>query len=127
MIHNKMTIGRMYPNLPLPGIEPVKQQKAQLPTSQSSFQQLLDQELLNFSGHAKVRMNERGIRLSAEDVANIEQAVGKAASKGAKESLIMLNDVALIVNIPNKTVVTAMDKNGLSDHVFTNIDSAVIL
>lgn len=38
-----------------------------------------------------------------------------------------MKDMALIVNIPNRTVVTAMDGNAMKDNVFTQIDSAVII
>jgi flagellar operon protein len=60
-------------------------------------------------------------------VAKINSAVDKAAAKGAKESLILMQDMALIVSVPNRTVVTAMDKQSMQDNVFTQIDSAVII
>jgi flagellar operon protein len=56
----------------------------------------------------------------------LNKAVSGAASKGAKDSLILMPNMAFIVNIPNRTVVTAMDGESIRDNVFTNIDSTVI-
>jgi flagellar operon protein len=53
--------------------------------------------------------------------------VEKAAAKGAKESLVLVDEAALVVSIKNKTVITAVDKSALKDNVFTNIDSAIIV
>jgi flagellar operon protein len=53
--------------------------------------------------------------------------VDRAAAKGARESLVMMDDVALVVSVKNRTVITAVDRAHLKDNVFTNIDSAVIV
>ena len=84
-------------------------------------------EALKFSNHAVDRMRLRGISFSPEQMAKIESAVGKAAAKGAKESLLLTDDAALIVSVKDKTVVTVMDKTSLKENVFTNIDSAVMV
>ena len=68
-----------------------------------------------------------GIRLENEQMAKIEAAIDKAAAKGAKESLLLMNDLALIVNVKNRTIVTAMDGQSMRDNVFTQIDSAVVI
>ena len=82
---------------------------------------------LKFSNHAVDRMRARGIHFSPDQMAKIEGAVGKAQAKGAKETLLLTDDAALIVSIKDKTVVTVMDKNSLKENVFTNIDSTVML
>jgi len=82
---------------------------------------------LKFSNHAVERMMHRGIRFAPEDLERLDQAVQKAESKGAKDTLVLLNDSALIVSVKNKTVVTVMDKAGLKENVFTNIDSTVVI
>jgi len=82
---------------------------------------------LKFSAHAEKRLKERKIVLALEDLARIEQAVKQVEAKGARESLIIYGDLALIASVKNKTVVTAMDGNSYNSHVFTNIDSAVIV
>jgi flagellar operon protein len=94
---------------------------------QRSFQDILQDKLIHFSNHAEVRLQQRGIQFSKEQMTQLESAVSKADAKGAKDSLILFKDVALIVNVKNRTVVTAMDGNQLKDNVFTKIDSAVII
>ena len=72
-------------------------------------------------------MRARGIDLSDEELSKLDDAVSKMALKGARESLIYMNDVALVVSIRNRTVITAMDGMSAKDNIFTNIDSAAIL
>jgi flagellar operon protein len=84
-------------------------------------------EGVKFSNHAIDRMRTRGITYSPEDIAKISDAVGRAAAKGSKDSLILMNDSALIVSVKNNTVVTVMDKNALKENVFTNIDSTIVM
>jgi len=82
---------------------------------------------LKFSNHAIDRMQARGIRFSPEEMTKIEGAVTKAAGKGAKDTLLLTDNNALIVSVKDNTVVTVMDKAGLKDNVFTNIDSTVVI
>ena len=49
-----------------------------------------------------------------------------AGQKGINESLVMVDQLAFIVNVKNQTVITALDKNDSNGNVFTNIDGAVI-
>ena len=93
------------------------------------FSKMLDTELnrLKFSQHALERLQSRNLQLNSADLERLNQAVDKVAQKGSKESLVMLNDVALVVSVKNRTVITAMDGNGAEDKIITNIDSAVIL
>ena len=84
-------------------------------------------EGLRFSQHALERMTNRGISLRPEDLVKLNEAVERAASKGSKESLILMGDNALIVSVKNRTVITAMDREAMKENVFTNIDSTVIL
>lgn len=84
-------------------------------------------EPVKFSNHAIERMRTRGISFTPEDMTRLSDAVGKAAAKGSKDSLILMNDSALIVSVKNNTVVTVMDKNALKENVFTNIDSTIVM
>lgn len=84
-------------------------------------------EGVKFSNHAIERMQTRGIAYSPEDLNRLSSAIEKAAAKGSKDSLVLMNDSALIVSVKNNTVVTVMDKNALKENVFTNIDSTVVL
>ena len=82
---------------------------------------------LKVSGHAQTRLASRNIELGKAEWERVLGGVDKAAEKGAKESLVMLDDIALVVSVRNRTVITAMDKDNLLNNVFTNIDSAVIV
>lgn len=79
---------------------------------------------LKFSKHANERLISRNIDLSTEQIMRLESGARKANEKGIKESLVMVDNLAFIVNIKNNTVITAV--NDKDDKVFTNIDGAVI-
>lgn len=85
------------------------------------------QAKLKFSGHAQQRLASRNIDLTADDLKKIGDAVTRAASKGARESLILTDKAALVVSVPNRTVITAVDPSQMKENIFTNIDSAVIV
>lgn len=81
---------------------------------------------LRFSKHAGNRLEQRNINLSDEQLSRLTEATKKADEKGIKESLMIMDGMAFIVNVKNNTVITAMDQNENSENVFTNIDGAVI-
>lgn len=93
----------------------------------SSFDEIFSQELeqVKLSSHAMKRLESRNIKLNDVELNKIQMAVERAQSKGSKDSLVMMNDTAFIVNIPNRTIITAMDVNESKENVFTNIDSVV--
>lgn len=93
----------------------------------SSFDSIFQKEFdkLKFSNHASKRIESRELQLSETDMTKLEDAVSKAEAKGAKDSLVMMDNRAFIVNIPNKTVITALDVQKSSENIFTNIDSVV--
>ena len=82
---------------------------------------------LKFSSHAIDRMRSRGISFQPEQMKSIENAITKAAAKGAKDTLVLAGENALIVSVKNNTVVTVMDRQAMKDNVFTNIDSTVVV
>lgn len=84
-------------------------------------------EKLKFSKHALARLEDRNISLSEEQLERLNDGAGKAGQKGIKDSLVIVDSLAFIVNIPNHTVVTAMDSTETSENVFTNINGAVIM
>lgn len=98
----------------------------QPPIDRTAFQSIL-QDQLKVSGHAATRLQSRNIELDGEQWQRVLDGVQKAADKGARESLVMVDDVALVVSVKNRTVITAVDEGSLRDQVFTNIDSAVIV
>jgi flagellar operon protein len=104
--------------------------RPQKPVSGGGFDQLLQSKIeqgqVRFSRHATERMNSRGIQFSANQMERLESAVSQVNAKGGKESLVMLDDTALVVSVKNETVVTVVDRSQLKNNVFTNIDSAII-
>lgn len=92
----------------------------------AAFQEVLESRL-KVSQHAQTRLQSREIQLDAATWERVIGGVDKAAQKGAKESLVLVDDVALVVSIKNRTVITAVDREKLKENVFTNIDSAVIV
>ncbi|MBZ0200566.1 MAG: flagellar protein [Ignavibacteriaceae bacterium] len=92
-----------------------------------SFESVFQHELekIKFSSHALKRLETRNIQLNETELDKIETAVSKAEAKGSKDSLVMMDNTAFIINIPNRTVVTAMPVMGGEENVFTNIDSVV--
>lgn len=82
---------------------------------------------LKFSKHASVRLADRNIELSNEQLERLNNGARKAEQKGIKDSLVIVDRLAFIVNVPNHTVVTAMDSTETNENVFTNINGAVIM
>lgn len=82
---------------------------------------------LKFSAHATQRLRERQIQFDPQTMSRMNDAISKADAKGLQDTLLLTEQAALIVNVPNRTVVTAMDREKLIGNVFTNIDGAVII
>lgn len=98
----------------------------------ASFNEVLQSRIgetqgLQFSRHASERAGQRGIEMSDSFLKDLQSAVEKARSKGAKDVVIISDRGAFIVNVPNNTVVTTMSGNEMKENIFTNIDSAVLL
>ncbi|PKL83964.1 MAG: flagellar protein [Ignavibacteriae bacterium HGW-Ignavibacteriae-3] len=118
--------GISVPFIPIVGnTEPVSKKVGR--ESVSGFDAIFKEELekVKFSNHALKRLESRNIQLSDNDLSKIQNAVEKAEAKGSKDSLVMMDKTAFIVNIPNKTVVTAIEVADSNESVFTNIDSVV--
>jgi flagellar operon protein len=98
-------------------------------SSKKSIEQLLDnsKSQIKFTKHAGERLDERDIKLTTEQMNRLEEGTQKASSKGIKETLILMDNMAFIVNTQSKTVITAMDQTNNNNNVYTNIDGAVII
>lgn len=118
--------GISVPFIPIVGNEEVVTRRTGR-ESANQFDAIFKEELekIKFSNHAMKRLESRNIQLSETELGKIQDAVSKAESKGSKDSLIMMDKTAFIVNIPNKTVVTAIEVANSNESVFTNIDSVV--
>ncbi len=84
-------------------------------------------EVLKFSKHAAARLADRNISLTQTQMERLSDGTKKASEKGIQESLVVVDQLAFIVSIPNKTVITAMDQADANENVFTNIDGAVFM
>lgn len=113
---------------PAPINAPQAPQKPTAPVTGPAFSDVLAKEAssLQFSGHALQRLQKRGIELDAQTMQRLEGGVSKAAEKGSRDSVVFVDNTAFVVSVKNNTVITAMDRSHLREHVFTNIDSAVI-
>ncbi len=110
------------------GAQPVAQQSTAAATEQSttSFLETLESvQRVKFSNHAQSRMQSRDINLNSENVNRLSDAIDKAEKRGGKSSLVVVDDLAFIVNVQNRMVITALDKNQRGEGVFTQIDSVV--
>jgi len=103
-----------------------------------SFQEILNQKTeqnnsglesreLKFSKHATNRLADRNIELTKQQLERLVDGTKKASEKGINESLVIVDKLAFIVNVPSNTVITAMDQSQAEDNVYTNIDGAVII
>lgn len=102
-----------------------KQNKKDATNFDNIFKSILEE--VKFSKHAENRIAERKMEVSEEVKGKVSEAISLASQKGIKDSLILFNDMAFVVNIDSRTVVTAIDKNNLGSKVFTNIDGAVYI
>lgn len=89
-------------------------------------QKILNDEGITFSKHSSTRMDQRNIDLSLEQSKRLSKAFDMAKQKGLKDTLVLLDNYAFIVNVPTKVVITTVEKSSLKDRVFTNINGAVI-
>jgi len=100
-----------------------------------SFQEILSKQAttakteteIKFSKHAASRLADRNIELTDNQLERLNEGMQRAGAKGINESLVIVDQLAFIVNIPNNTVITAMDQTETNENVFTNIDGAVII
>ena len=111
--------------------EPVAQsQNAVGASGATNFRDILGSQMGNqmsiqFSKHAALRLDDRNISLTNDQMERVADGIGKASDKGIRDSLVLVDDVALLVNIKSRTVITAMSQ--ATDNVFSNIDGAVIV
>jgi flagellar operon protein len=106
---------------------PVSTPRARTTTGPAFADQLAEAaRAVQFSGHASERLAQRGVKLDASQLRRLEHSVSQAASKGSRSALVLVDRVAMIVAVPERTVVTAMPTDQAGQGVFTNIDAAVV-
>ncbi|MCL1843929.1 MAG: flagellar protein [Defluviitaleaceae bacterium] len=125
----------MIPNIHLAKVNgitesaPRKQDTSSTPVQPATnFRDILGSRLetpVQFSKHAALRLNDRNINLSGEQINRVADGIGKANEKGIRDSLVIVDDVALVVNVKSRTVITAISQT--QENIFSNIDGAVIV
>jgi flagellar operon protein len=118
--------GLVAPGAPGPGEGVARKQAAGGQSFAEALNQAGGSEPLQFSRHALARVQRRGIELDPGTLGRLSEGVGRAASKGSRDSLILVDGTAFVVSVSNRTVITAVGSEHMKENVFTNIDSAVI-
>jgi flagellar operon protein len=129
-MNQRIQIGPHPPGLLGPRTAPVSPGPSAPPADSPSFQQVLSgamQRPVRLSAHAQERLAAARRTIGEPEMRAIEQAVDRAAHKGARDALLLTGDLALVVSVTNRTVITAVERERAKENVFTNIDAAVIL
>lgn len=136
MSHETQMLRMLEPSV-RPAGSPAPATVPQRPVEQKNFKELLESAArglegaeappLKFSAHARQRLEQRGMELSEGQLKALAGAVSKAEAQGAKDSLMLMDRLGLIVNVPSRTVVTVMTEERMRTGVVTQIDSAVIV
>jgi flagellar operon protein len=124
-------MGRVDLTTGIQGAQGYPARRVQPPSPQGDFASALAraaerQEALKISSHAQKRLNSSQVTLTDSDMERITGAVQLASQKGSNQSLVMLDNLALVVSVKNKVVITAVDEARTKEGIFTNIDSVVI-
>jgi flagellar operon protein len=108
-----------------PGVKP-RPAGPEGPSFAEVLQKTAAPEPLRFSRHALERVQRRGIELDHATLNRLHDGVHRAAGKGSRDSVVLVDGTAFVVSVASRTVVTAVGAEHMREHVFTNIDSAVI-
>ncbi|MGI6622939.1 MAG: flagellar biosynthesis protein [Clostridiaceae bacterium] len=122
-------------NRPIQSIHQIVETRKPIPGKEirntgDDFSSILNQKLqeardVKMSKHAMMRLEARNINLDENRVERLKNAVDKASEKGVRDTLVVMDGVAFVVNVNARTVITAVNQNELKENVFTNIDGAV--
>lgn len=104
--------------------------KSKVQSSEKDFSTVLSESLnqakdVKMSKHATQRLEARKISLDENQVERLKNAVDKASTKGVRDTLVVMDNLAFVVNVSARTVITAVNQNELKENVFTQIDGAV--
>jgi flagellar operon protein len=116
------------PLAPVQGTPPGTATSRTAPVTGPSFAEVLATQKAapTFSRHALERLQQRGIDLGEPTMQRLTDGISRAAGKGSRESVVFVDNTAFVVSVKNNTVITAVPSERMREHVFTNIDSAVI-
>lgn len=91
------------------------------------FEETLESARFTLSRHAVERLSRRGLGLDAVQASRLSSGIDKAAARGSRTSLVLMDELALLVKVPQRLVVTALAQSAMRDGVVTRIDSAVVV
>jgi flagellar operon protein len=101
------------------------------PKGQQSFAKILEgiekTQPVTFSKHAAERLRSCGEPLDSDKLSRLEGAMQVASEKGARSTLVLMKGLAFVVAPQSGTVVTVIPEGRMKEHVFTSIDSAVLV
>jgi flagellar operon protein len=113
------------PGLKANQVQTSNQGQKSVQSGNASFSDALEQANIKFSSHAQKRLETRSIEMDQNSMNRLSSAVDKAQAHGAKESLVLMDDLAFVVNVRDRMVVTTVDMNRRKEGVFTQIDTVV--
>lgn len=113
--------------LPKPGLMPQKSGGPKTSFKDVFQAHIIGTDELKVSKHAEKRLNDRGIVIGQDKWAQIKTKVDEAKAKGVQDSLVVLNDAALVVSAKNNTVITALDRDEAKTQIFTNINGTILI
>ena len=124
----------LIPNVTRTGNSSKVSKKIEKDVNPNEFNNLLKETIesqqsegIKLSVHAAKRLQDRNMSVDGAELKKIQSGIEKLASKGGNDSLLITSKGAYIVDVPKRTIVTAIDKDSISENVFTKIDSTVIL
>lgn len=126
IINNKPIIGSIKPSS-IPQTTKQNTNKIQTDFGAILKEKVTEQKDVKLSKHAEIRLNARNISINPTQMERVKQGINKAEEKGIKDTLVLMDNLALVVNVKNRTIVTAAETSQLKENVFTNIDGAVIV
>ena len=121
------TVGPAQPGPPSPPRAPSAPSGESFADALRRAQEPAPRRPLTLSAHAEQRIQQRAISLTPSEQDALSEAVAHLDAKGARDALLVRSDAAFVVNVPNRTVVTALGTEDLTARVFTGIDSALVL
>jgi flagellar operon protein len=127
MIMAAMSITGIKPGSPSPGASPARPPRGRDTQFAAILADRLQSRSISLSMHAADRLARRGLVIDEHAADQINEAFDLAEQKGSKNALFLLDDLAVVAAVPSRSIVTALDANGLANGVFTHIDSAVVL
>lgn len=100
---------------------------SQQSNDKTTFNEILKNEQIKMSKHAQERLLERNININVHQWEKIAHHMQQAKQKGITDSLVVLNNAMLLVSTKNNTVVTALDRNEVTNRIFTNINGTIVI